>query len=113
MKVTAAPPYDDPYLVKMRVKYIKEYAVALQEESEGKAVIVYMDETYLNVGYQLSHSWFSISSDKHAKELRSAKGSGRLIILHAVTKDGLLCKEKVEVRFDFFLLVYSLSPCSL
>jgi len=107
MKITAAPPYDHHEMKRLRVRYIKEYAHALQEEAEGRGIVVYMDETYLNVGCQRAYSWIPNGTDKHKNELRSAKGSGRLIVLHAITKDGLLADSTSEVLCFLFALISS------
>jgi transposase len=72
--------------------FIKEYAVALKQQEEGKAVLVYIDESFVHTGHHCRYGWFSDSN-----EVRRKSGRGkRLILLHAMSKDGLLAKKDNE-----------------
>jgi hypothetical protein len=67
-------------------QFILEYAAALKEEMDGTAVIVYMDESYIHAHHANKKGWFHPSN-------RDVIGDGdgkRLIILHAMTENGLL-----------------------
>jgi hypothetical protein len=70
--------------------FIKQLNVALKEEELGSAVIVYMDESYIHCSHSFQLCW-ALAADAEGHHVRGAPGKGkRLIILHAMTKDGLL-----------------------
>ena len=70
--------------------FIKQLNVALKEEELGSAVIVYMDESYIHCSHCFQLCW-ALAADAEGHHVRGAPGKGkRLIILHAMTKDGLL-----------------------
>jgi len=67
-------------------QFIMEYAAALAEEEAGAVVIVYVDESYIHAHHAQKKGWFHSSC-------RDVIGDGdgkRLIILHAMTDNGLL-----------------------
>jgi transposase len=67
-------------------QFILEYAAALAEEEAGTAIIVYVDESYIHAHHASKKGWFHPSN-------RDVIGDGdgtRLIILHAMTDNGLL-----------------------
>ena len=66
-----------------RQKFLIEYAKALQLQERGEAIIVSYDETYINTGHAAAMTWFTVG----AKRRVGGKGK-RLIVLHALTKDG-------------------------
>ena len=67
-------------------QFIVRYNKALQEQEDGAAVVVYSDESYVNTHHHAQYGWFGPEMS-----LRSPSGKGaRLIILHALTRDGLL-----------------------
>jgi hypothetical protein len=75
--------------------YIYKYAKALKEQEDGTAIIVYMDESYIYAHHCSKKLWFSLSSTTKNDVRGDGKGK-RIIILHAMTKDGLLEVEGVE-----------------
>lgn len=67
-------------------QFILEYAAALGEEEAGRAIIVYVDESYIHAHLAHKKGWFHVGC-------RDVIGDGdgkRLIILHAMTDRGLL-----------------------
>ena len=52
-------------------------------QKAGEAIIVFYDETYINTGHAAKMTWYL---DKSKRRL-GGKGK-RLIVLHALTKDG-------------------------
>ena len=65
-------------------KFMVEYAEALRLEEEGKAIIMYTDESYVNQHHHSDWGWYQEEEDdKH----RSSKGV-RMIITHCITKHG-------------------------
>ena len=75
--------------------YIYKYARALKEQEEGTAIIVYMDESYIHAHHCSQYLWYSLSSDTKNDVRGDGKGK-RIIIIHAMTKDGLLQVSGVE-----------------
>jgi hypothetical protein len=75
--------------------YIYRYAKALSEQEQGKAVIVYMDESYIFAHHCTDKLWYALSSTTK-NEVRGDNRGKRIIIMHAMTKDGLLEVEGVE-----------------
>jgi transposase len=75
--------------------YIYNYAKALKEQEEGTAIIVYMDESYIHAHHCTSKLWYSLSFATK-NEVRGDNKGKRIIIMHAMTKDGLLEVEGVE-----------------
>ena len=72
-------------------KFIDEYAAAIAEERAGKAVIVRMDESYINQHYCTKFGWHLSSKEQATPNRFVGKDTGpRLIIIHAMTKDGML-----------------------
>ena len=76
-------------------------------EAAGFHVIVYIDESYVHDRHCYSHGWtptpkeqlthvnsaffYDGPQDERVGDLMNSKGR-RLILLHAITKDGLLCR---------------------
>jgi transposase len=75
--------------------YIYKYARALKEQEEGTAIIVYMDESYIYAHHCSQSLWYSLSSS-HQNDVRGDNRGERIIIMHAMTKDGLLEVEGTE-----------------
>jgi len=76
-------------------RYIYQYAAALKEQEDGTAIIVYMDESYIHAHHCSKHLWHSLSSATRNEVRGDSKGK-RIIIMHAMTKDGLLEVEGTE-----------------
>jgi transposase len=76
---------------KARIRaFIKQYSAALQAQQRGECIIVYTDESYINSNHSSSRTWYSPLSST-ANEVKRSIGKGkRLILLHALSKDGLL-----------------------
>ena len=75
--------------------YIYKYAAALKEQEDGTAIIVYMDESYIHAHHCTQFLWYSLSSATK-NEVRGDNKGKRIIIMHAMTKDGLLEVEGTE-----------------
>ena len=70
--------------------FIQQYAEALAKEKGGKYVIVYTDESYCHTGHHSRYGWFPMG--RNDVERKTGRGI-RLILFHALTKDGLLLKK--------------------
>ena len=71
------------------VAYLRDLGRALKLERDGKAVLVYTDESYVHQNHCPSNSWVSVGVDGNIVDRGTSKGR-RLIILHAITRDGPL-----------------------
>lgn len=81
--------------------YVAGYARALREERAGTAVIVYTDESYIYSQHNKKMSWLPSSSLPDSADVRgNEKGGVRLIIIHAMTKDGMLEMPNADVSND-------------
>jgi hypothetical protein len=70
--------------------FIRQYADALQQQTSGKAVIVYTDESYIHTTHSNQYVWYSKSaSQRNCVSALASKGK-RLILLHAISEHGLL-----------------------
>ena len=67
-------------------QFILEYAAALSEEETGNAVTVYMDESFIHTHLASKMGWFYPSN----RDVIGDDNGKRLIILHAMTENGLL-----------------------
>lgn len=75
---------------RLTAKYAIQFARACQLEQQGSHVIVYTDESYCFHNHADTHGWFPPDSEFHVHRSRRA---GRYVILHAITRDGLLIHE--------------------
>jgi transposase len=70
--------------------FIRQYAVALRAQQDGEAVVVDTDESYVlsrHCGHML---WYSPSSATQNEVQGDDSGGLRLMIVHALTRDGML-----------------------
>ena len=68
-------------------KHFLQRDLALKMQSRGEAVIVYMDESYVHQNHFPKECWYH--PDRPTVTRPAGKGQ-RCIIVHAITKDGLL-----------------------
>ncbi len=81
------PQYRD---VRIR-SFIWEYANALRQQQDGTYIIVYLDESYIKQFHQMKKGWHPIAGPHKNNETRGEAGRGkRLIIVHAMSHDGML-----------------------
>jgi hypothetical protein len=73
-------------------KFLHDYAgVRKQEEEGGDVVLVFMDETYIYTEFGCYYTW----SREGGKQRTGSKKGHKLILFHAMTKDGMLhCKDQ-------------------
>jgi transposase len=83
-------------------RFVREYAAAIAEEEAGEAVIVWMDESYIHVGISSSHGWFieEACRKRGANRYRGQSKGQRFIIMHAMTRHGMLELRDTEPRSD-------------
>ena len=70
-------------------RYLLRLANALKKEKEETHVLVFMDESYVHLNHMQSHFW----AHKDDGVDKVSKGP-RLILVHAMTRDGLLFSSK-------------------
>ena len=75
--------------VRMR-RFILEYAAALQRQLTGDSMLVYTDESYVHDRHCAPMLWFNPSSPTQNEVQGDDSGGKRLMIVHAMTRDGLL-----------------------
>lgn len=75
--------------------YIYTYAKALKEQEGDRAIIVFMDESYIHAHHCTKQLWYSLHSPTN-NDVRGDSAGKRIIIMHAMTKDGLLEVEGTE-----------------
>ena len=74
------------------------YADALKLERRGTHVIVYLDESYVHQNHAPTESWLKEDGDGRVE--RSSSRGRRVIILHAITKDGPLGSEDTAMKWS-------------
>jgi len=75
---------------KRTIMYMKQYAKAIAEEATGSAVIAYQDESYVNQFHSTNYTWYAPASPASNAVARSPSKGKRLIIVHAMTRWGLI-----------------------
>lgn len=71
--------------------FIWEYATALRKQQAGTHVIIYLDESYIKQFHQMKKGWHPTAGPHRNNETRGEAGKcKRLIILHAMSRDGML-----------------------
>ena len=76
-------------------RYLLRYSELVQREKKREVVLVYMDESYIHQGYCSTGTWGPQRKNKVVKgRTRGVSKGKRLIIISAITKDGVL--EKLE-----------------
>ena len=89
--------------------FIDKYLSAIKRAEESNCVVVYLDESFVNTRHSPSRGWTpkmynakrvnndNVSSAPTEKrgDRKSNKGQ-RLIMIHAMTRDGLLCKRVLD-----------------
>jgi hypothetical protein len=76
-------------LQRMR-SFIRHLAEALQQERDGTAIIAGTDESYLHTAHSNQYCWYAPSSPSRNEVRGKASKGKRLILLHAITRHGLL-----------------------
>lgn len=79
-----------PDAEKLLHDYLVKYADALKKQATGEYVIVYMDESFLHQKHSANYTFFHPDSDSKNKVFCGTGKGQRLIIVHAISEDGLL-----------------------
>ena len=80
----------EEFLIARRLKYMKQYSFASRKQDDDSHVIAYSDESYVYTTQKPTFTWFELLSPRgNIVGGTPSKGKG-LILLHAMTRDGLL-----------------------
>lgn len=80
--------------IQLADEFCEKIIAALTEEAAGRCVLVYMDETYCHQHHMPGRAWQEDDDAAGAVRCERSRSKGRLmIILHALTRDGMLFKE--------------------
>lgn len=79
-------------------RYLLDYSVLLDRERRGEIVLVWMDESYIHAGYCSRFGWYVKGGEGGvtANRVRGSEKGKRLIVIHAMTRDGMLAKENLD-----------------
>jgi hypothetical protein len=70
--------------------FLRQLAEALQQEQDGTAVLGCTDESYLHTAHSNQYCWYAPSSPSRNQVRGKGSKGKRLIMLHAMTRHGLL-----------------------
>jgi len=71
--------------------FIYHYAAALRLQLDGTHIIIYLDESYIHSCHQMKQGWHPTAGPHKNNETRGEADTGkRLIIIHAMSQDGML-----------------------
>jgi hypothetical protein len=77
------------YVARIRA-FLIQYSAALQAEARGECVLVYTDESFVNVNHSRKSTWYSPLAPEGNDVVRPSGKGKRLVLLHAFTKHGWL-----------------------
>ena len=110
--VRSAPVVDlnSDYWQRQRERYVIEYAAAREEELKGEAVIVFVDQSFVNLRHRRHQTIADLKDHSYVAQphrsgpkavLRTGLGRGQLLIIsHAITRDGLLARLNADGQLD-------------
>jgi transposase len=75
---------------KRMIVFVKQYAQSLSKQDTGTHVVAYQDESYINQFHSDDRTWFAPSSPSKNEVSRAPSKGKRMIIVHSITRDGLL-----------------------
>jgi transposase len=71
--------------------FIWHYAKALRLQRDGTHIVIYLDESYIHSSHQMKQGWHPIAGPHKNNETQGEADKGkRLIIIHAMSQDGML-----------------------
>jgi hypothetical protein len=70
--------------------FIRLYSEALQQEEDGVAILGYTDESYIHTQHRNRFLWADTANPEGTQVRGSPSKGKRLILLHAMTREGLL-----------------------
>jgi hypothetical protein len=83
---------DEWYAARIRT-FLLQYSRAIVEQQQGRRVIVYTDESYVNVNHARKFTWYHPEAPEKNDVVRPSGKGKRLVLLHAFTQDGWLTRD--------------------
>jgi transposase len=83
---------DEWYAARIRT-FLLQYSRAVVDQQEGRCVIVYTDESYVNVNHARKFTWYHPEAPEKNDVVRASGKGKRLVLLHAFTQDGWLTRD--------------------
>jgi hypothetical protein len=80
---------DEWYVARIRT-FLLQYSKAVVEQLQGRCVIVYTDESYVNTNHARKFTWYNPALPEKNDVVRPSGKGKRLVLLHAFTQHGLL-----------------------
>jgi hypothetical protein len=102
---------DEWYIARIRT-FLLQYHMAVLKQLKGECVIVYTDESYVNLKHARKCTWYNPDTPEENKVVRPSGKGKRLVLLHAFTEDGWLTldpslhNDRVDQRARSCELVY-------
>ena len=70
--------------------FLIQYSRAVVEQQQGRSVLVYTDESYVNVNHARQFTWYHPEAPERRDVVRPSGVGERLVLVHAFTQDGWL-----------------------
>ena len=83
---------DEWYAARIRT-FLLQYSRAVVEQQQGRCIIVYTDESYVNVNHARQFTWYHPEAPEKNDVVRPSGKGKRLVLLHAFTQDGWLTRD--------------------
>lgn len=96
------------FLERMRTKFCEVMRTARQQEMNGDRVLVFLDESYIWNSHAPQYSW---GPRGEQNEVTRDRRKYRYVILHAITKDGLVTKMHNSTHIDDLTVQLPTAAC--
>ena len=73
--------------------FLIQYSEVLRTEARGQCVVVYTDESFVNVNHASKSTWFNAAATEGGTVVRPSGKGRRLVLVHAFTKHGWLTND--------------------
>jgi hypothetical protein len=80
------------YVARIRT-FLIAYSEVLRREARGECVVVYSDESFVNVNHASKSTWFNPAATEGNALVRPSGKGKRLVLLHAFSKHGWLTND--------------------
>ena len=77
------------YVARIRT-FLIQYSKAVVEQLQGRCIIVYMDESYVNTNHARQFTWYHPEAPEKRDVVRPSGVGKRLVLVHAFTQEGWL-----------------------
>lgn len=94
-RIRELTPVDPIWHAQRIARYIAKYSQALKLVAAGTHIMVWMDESYIWQNCARAFGWF-VEAMKKTRDMKRERRIARLIIMHAMMRCGLVCKERSD-----------------